>query len=245
MSDFRPVQKVKVSDEVLNQIKQQILSGKFSPDEKLPPEGQLCELFGVSRISIRTALHKLEAIGLIETRNGEGTFVRGFDPGNLMLPLLRHGRISRQDILDLLVYREAVEVLGCRLAAQNGSPAQIGQLESIYRQMEKEAYANDPDAFTRSDIAFHHQIAAMSDNPFIIRTLQIVDDFFQAHLHRMNQSISLVYSLASHQALTEAIKSRRHNDAARILSRSIQASIKTVRQWPDLPPDGTSPETGP
>ncbi len=238
MAAIKPINKIKVSDEVLNQLKQNILTGTFKPNEKLPPEGQLCELFQVSRISIRTALHKLEAIGLIETRNGEGTFVRGFDPGSLMLPLLRHIQITRQDILDLLAYREAVEMLGCRLAAENGSQTEAETLENIYHQMEKAACAGDTDAFTQFDIAFHHQIANMSANSFIIRTLQIIDDFFQAHLQRMNQSISLIYSLDSHRALTDAVKHHRPEEAAGILSDSIQASIRTVSQWPDQPEAG-------
>lgn len=243
MADIKPINKVKVSDEVLNQLKQNILTGKFKPNEKLPPEGQLCELFQVSRISIRTALHKLEAIGLIETINGEGTFVRGFDPGNLMLPLLRHVQITRQDILDLLAYREAVEVLGCRLAAENGNKEQTQALENIYYEMEKAAYAGDTDNFTQYDIAFHHQIADMSANPFIIRTLQIIDDFFQAHLQRMNQSISLIYSLDSHRALTDAMKQHHPDKAASILSDSIQASISTVSQWSEQPANAAKAQT--
>ena len=231
MAQIKPIKRIKISDEVLSQLKLNIISGIYQPNERLPSEAALCVLFQVSRISIRTALHKLEAIGLIETRNGEGTFVRSMDSSCLMLPLLQSLAISPAGILELLEFREAVERLSCRLAAEKGTPEDVQKLEKIYQQMERYAHLSDQESFTQADIAFHRQIAQMSGNTFIIRVLDIVDDFYQAHLHRMNQTISLVYSLDSHRKLTIAIKEKNKVEAAKIISESIQDSIREVKQW--------------
>lgn len=231
MTQITPIRRTKISDEVLAQLKQNILSGVWQTNERLPSESALCELFQVSRISIRTALHKLEAIGLIETRNGEGTYVRSMDSSCVMLPLLQDLTISPSGILELLEFRESVDRLSCRLAAERGTPEEIDQLEQIYGQMEQCAHLNDQEGFTRADIAFHRQIAEMSGNSFIIRVLNIVDDVYRAHLHRMNQTISLVFSLDSHRRLTDAIRAKDRELAAKIISESIQDSMREVRQW--------------
>lgn len=231
MAQITPIKRVKISDEVLSQLKANILAGVYATNERLPSESALCELFQVSRISIRTALHKLAAIGLIETRNGEGTYVRAVDSSSVMLPLLQDMAISPAGILELLEFRESVECLSCRLAAERGTPESIGTLEQIFKQMKHAALQNDPESFTQADIRFHQQIAHMSGNSFIMRVLEILDDVYRAHLRRMNQTISLVYSLDSHQNLTEAIKNKDQEAAARIISESIRDSIREVRQW--------------
>jgi GntR family transcriptional repressor for pyruvate dehydrogenase complex len=131
MAEIKPIKKTKISDEVLSQLKQNIISGVYAPNERLPSEGALCTMFQVSRISIRTALHKLAAIGLIETRNGEGTFVCSADSSNMLLPLLQNLTISPMGILELLEFREAVDRLSCRLAAERGTPEDVQKLEQI------------------------------------------------------------------------------------------------------------------
>lgn len=231
MTQIIPIKRTKISDEVLLQLKQNIISGVYAPNERLPSEGALCELFQVSRISIRTALHKLAAIGLIETRNGEGTYVRSIDSSCVMLPLLQDLAISHTGILELLEFRESVDRLSCRLAAERGTPEDNDRLEQIFREMEQAAHRNDQDGFTQADICFHRQIAIMSGNSFIIRVLDIVNDVYRAHLQRMNQTISLIYSLDSHRNLTAAIRSKDREKAARIISESIQDSIREVKQW--------------
>jgi len=231
MTQITPIKRIKISDEVLSQLKANILSGVYAPNERLPSESALCDMFQVSRISIRTALHKLAAIGLIETRNGEGTYVCNVDSSCVMLPLLQDMTISPTGILELLEFRESVDRLSCRLAAERGTPEMIKTLEQIFDQMKQAAHENDQESFTQADICFHRQIAQMSGNSFIIRVLEIVDDVYRAHLHRMNQSISLVYSLDSHRNLTEAIRSKDKEAAARIISESVQESIREVRQW--------------
>lgn len=231
MADIRPIRKTKISDEVLEQLKHNILTGIYKPNERLPSENALCEMFQVSRISIRTALHKLVAIGLIETRNGEGTYVRSFDSSAVLLPLLQDMSIEPATILELLEFREGVERLSCRLAARRGTPEDNARLQEIYMLMEQDAYADDQESFTQNDIAFHRQIARMSGNTFVMRVLDIVGDLYRAHLHRMNQKISLIYSLESHRNMTEAILNGEDSRAEEIISESIRQSMRQVSEW--------------
>ena len=66
--NLKAVKKVNIGDQVYNQMKDQIMSGVWVPGEKIPSENQLMEVFGVSRGTVRQAIQKLSAVGLLETR---------------------------------------------------------------------------------------------------------------------------------------------------------------------------------
>ena len=76
-------------DYVVEQLKESIISGEFKSGDQLPPEGALCEKFGVSRITVREALKKLNMMGLVEIKQGKGTFVKTVDLGLFMKQLFQ------------------------------------------------------------------------------------------------------------------------------------------------------------
>ena len=76
MQSFKPIKNIKVYEQVIEQIKEMIYQGELKRGDKLPSERELRAQFNVSRASIREAFRVLEMIGLIESRPGEGTFIR-------------------------------------------------------------------------------------------------------------------------------------------------------------------------
>ena len=71
---LHPVTRSSMSDQVIAQMKENIEKGIWKPEERLPGELQLCEIFGTSRVTVRNALQKLAGEGLIETRVGDGSY---------------------------------------------------------------------------------------------------------------------------------------------------------------------------
>src|SRR2546426_11618877 len=86
---LRPVGKQRVAEEIVEQLRSPILKGSFAPGDKLPPERKLAEELGVNRASLREAIKKLEHIGLVKTRQGEGTRVLDWMQ-TASLELVRH-----------------------------------------------------------------------------------------------------------------------------------------------------------
>src|SRR5438093_996916 len=82
----RQVRKTKVYDEIVDQIKGLITEGRIKPGDRLPPERELAELFKASRNSVRDAIRVLEQMGLIESRQGDGTYVRTLSADELTEP---------------------------------------------------------------------------------------------------------------------------------------------------------------
>ena len=80
-----PPQKVTLVESIIEQIVTQIRDGNLQPNDRLPSERQLIDMLGVGRSSVREALQGLSAMGLVEIRPGEGTFVKGLNPGEDLL----------------------------------------------------------------------------------------------------------------------------------------------------------------
>lgn len=73
---IKPINKVNVSEQVFSQLKKAIVEGVWKPGDKIPSENELASSFGVSRMTVRQSLQKLIALGLIETKLGDGSYVR-------------------------------------------------------------------------------------------------------------------------------------------------------------------------
>lgn len=83
-----PIQKVNVVEEIFDQLQSMLIEGTWKPGDKIPSENELSETFGVSRMTIRQALQKMKALGLIETRSGSGSFVRKISPDDSLQDLV-------------------------------------------------------------------------------------------------------------------------------------------------------------
>jgi GntR family transcriptional repressor for pyruvate dehydrogenase complex len=139
--------------ELLDAIK----AGRVRRGEKLPSERQLSEQLGVSRVSVREGLRMLELLEMIEVRQGRGAFVVSSDirPSGR---LLRHWlRAHRDEVLELLEVREALESTAAFLAAQRGARVEVPE----------EIDAGDLQALVDQDLKFHGSIASASGNPVL------------------------------------------------------------------------------
>lgn len=144
------IEKNNLVDEAYNQLLQMIASGEWVEGSKLPSESQLCETLGVSRNTVRVALSKLNALGLIESRQGFGYSVRNLNIGiylNSMLPtMLLHSR----DLESITEFRIGVESEAAAVAAER---ATAEDLERMRVACEKaEAHMGDPDMFAKYDM---------------------------------------------------------------------------------------------
>ena len=114
---YPPLRQQRLADVITERLEAMMLEGSLKPGERLPPERELAERFGVSRPSLREAIQKLAARGLLTSRQGGGTFVNDDLSNGYTDPLLemlsRHGEFN----LDLLEFRDAMEGISAYYAA--------------------------------------------------------------------------------------------------------------------------------
>ena len=161
-----------------NQLKDQILAGKWKPGERLPSENELAEIFQVSRVSIRQALQALSAQGLIETRIGDGFLHQpahhrylyaGRDPGCVSGRRFSAGRAG---------IPPGFEGPVAELAATRATDEQISQLAVLYHQMWE--HADDADKNSYYDLSFHMLIGEMTGNPMITGVYRILNSVLRS-----------------------------------------------------------------
>lgn len=203
-----PVKRESISEQVFEQMKQQILNKEWVPGEKLPSETELGSIFGVSRVTIRQALQKLSVLGLIETRLGEGSFIREMDIGTQVKAALIPGAYlqphSTQEVLD---FRCVVEVETAGLAAKNASAEDIARLKMLLaRQMDETS--RTPKSFADDDVAFHMTIAKSTGNSLIVATYEILNDILSSAMAHTVRSLGMDIGIPYHKKLVEAIEAR-------------------------------------
>ena len=76
---LKALDKQSVPEQIFEMLKNEIIVGEYAVGDKIPSETELCKLLNASRVSVRTALHKLSVLGIIETRLGDGNYVKEFD----------------------------------------------------------------------------------------------------------------------------------------------------------------------
>ena len=117
---FQPIESDRLSDKAVGQIKALIEDGRLKPGDKLPAERELIKLLSVSRASLREALRILEVLGLIEVRTGIGAFVMLTDVGALPAEWNALLIKTKQEMIDLLEVREALESQGGSAGGSKG-----------------------------------------------------------------------------------------------------------------------------
>jgi GntR family transcriptional repressor for pyruvate dehydrogenase complex len=171
---FTEISKRNLSDEVASQIINRIISGILVPGEKLPPEREVSEKMNVNRHTLREALRKLESLGLLSVRQGDGIYIKDYrDSGNL--ELLKHILYLKKDktadvFKDILELRRVISPEMAEKAALNRTDYDI----EAFRQV----LASDK-TLIEKDIAIHQIIAKAGNNILYIFILNFFNDIFK------------------------------------------------------------------
>lgn len=179
---LKPVEKQRVAEEITEQLRALILGGQYPPGSKLPPERELSKRLGVNRASLREALKKLEHLGLVRIRQGDGTRVQDFmETGGLELVehLLPLAAAKPELIRDLLEFRRIFGRELARLAALRMPAAGLERLRELAARADQATTA--PDLF-EVDFDFYVALAAGSGNQVMMLLLNTVRDSVRGYL---------------------------------------------------------------
>ncbi len=171
---FKPIKPKKVSSQIAEQIRSSILAGEFSPGDKLPPERELAEMFGVSRPSVREALNILAAAGLVESYQGGGTVVKSLVESTTGPPLSELIKVEQERALDVIEVRKCMEGWTAYYAAQRALPEDLRKLEGIVADMERNLEGFKPSQDL--DAHFHIVIAQATHNIVWLHLMQSIFD---------------------------------------------------------------------
>ncbi|MDV7339352.1 FCD domain-containing protein [Terasakiella sp. A23] len=170
--DYGRVKQGKISDVVAQQLEKNILQGIWSPGDKLPPERELATQMSVSRPSLRTAIQQLEKQGLVETRQGGGTYVQNFLAPSLTDPLMQMFQTNPDTAMDFVEFRSIIEGNAAYLAAMRSTDADRELLQACFESMEEAHEDDDPHSEAEIDADFHLIIAESSHNAVLLHIMR-------------------------------------------------------------------------
>ena len=168
--EFQPLRLERRYEQVAEQIRKLISSGALKPGDKLPSERELCVQLGVGRSSVRDAVRTLQAMGILEPRQGHGTVVRDPAADALVVPLRRR----RHQISELLEVRRMLEPPLAARAAKNASAAEIARMREILARHERKLRRGQQ--AIEEDSQFHYAIALAARNGVVLRVLDVLMD---------------------------------------------------------------------
>jgi GntR family transcriptional repressor for pyruvate dehydrogenase complex len=236
---LKPIRKDSVRGQVFWQLRDQILRRTWPPGSKLPSENELARTMCVSRVSIREGIQHLVSLGILETRHGEGTFVRelsGQVNFNALIPLLILDEI---DILHVLEYRRIVEKGTAALAAVHASDQDLIDMEAVYNEMVQSQ--NNIAEFARADLEFHLVLAKATGNPVLIKVNNVLRSILEVSMENIVRVLGTQDGLHYHRLIMEAIRARNAESAENVMQEHIVRTIERLKATAGVGAPGTTP----
>lgn len=219
----------RLPDRIYSDILGGIVEGEFKEGQKLPTEQVLAQRFQTSRPTVREALARLRADGIIVTRHGSGTTVaRRPDPDVRRFAPLE----TLSDIRRCYDFRIILESGAAGLAAQNADAAAIEEIERAYGQLQQTIDAHG--IGVKEDFLFHLALARATGNPYLVTTLSFMEEQVVASINLL-RNLSLVKSMerqqqvqAEHLAILDAIKAHDAPAAAAAMREHLESACSRM-----------------
>lgn len=223
-----PISPKRISDQVFDQLRELILNGEFKPGEKIMTERELSRALNVSRNSVRDAINKLVALGYLEQRQGQGTFIRSIEEV-IKIPFATVMETRDASVIDVLEMRMGIECNSAHLAANRAKTADFDHLEKTIRDMKADTDAGG--LGTEADMAFHMAIAGATKNPMQVYMMKNVSEFLilgirENLLHLYEEPDNIVEILKQHKEIFHAIRCGEPQKAFEAMQRHINYVIE-------------------
>ncbi len=221
------VTKTGVADAVFEQMKQMLLSGAWKSGDRIAGENELARQLGVSRLSVREAIHRLIGMGVLTVRHGDGTYVSDSVGGTMQSRFMRQLLLSTPQLDEVLEFRMMAEVGAAGLAARRATPQDVLQLRELEQSMA--GASGGIREFARYDLAYHNAIAVISGNSLLSKIMAAVQDVYAGAMLEAILVRGMEAGRFNHRPITDAIAAGDGMLAEALMREHIQAVIKQVK----------------
>jgi GntR family transcriptional repressor for pyruvate dehydrogenase complex len=213
---LKVVEKKRAYEDIVQQVLVLIEEGKLKRGDQLPSERDLTEAFKVSRTTVREAIRTLESMKLLQSRQGNGTYVLASSEEALIQPLAAALFNKKDDIRDIFYIRKIIEPHVAELAAENATPQEIEEMEKVLRKQEE--CIGHRENIIETDSAFHNLMVKATKNRVMERLIVALIDLLKKsrenYLVEDENDERVKRSLEGHHRVLSAIK-KGDGDAAR------------------------------
>ena len=229
---FNKIKQNRMYENIVNQVLEAIFRGDLKPNDKLPSEKELSEIFGVSRVTIREAIRSMEQFGVIVVRQGSrgGAYVRKMDLDavvnqignalkmtNVTFPHLAKARASlEREILSELIPSKITEK-DCERLVKN-----IDMAEAQFSK-------NENNKRLRTNFGFHTMLADITENPIVILMHKVIVDLSAHFFENVEASVPMVKrTLDQHRQIADLLKQSEFEEAGKVCFQHIEDVSSTI-----------------
>jgi DNA-binding FadR family transcriptional regulator len=207
-----------LADQVIAQLRAQITSGEWPVGSRIPTEAELVERLGVARNTVREAVRALAHNGLLDIRQGSGTYVLATSE----LAGVMHRRFAEAEKSEVTELRLALEAAAARLAATRRSAQDLRLLETALRRREASWSSGDAEAFVLNDAAFHQAVMAASHNRVLSDLYADLGEVLRAELRETVGPVLEEHRYVTHDGILDAIRAGDGERAAAEAANALQ-----------------------
>lgn len=225
------IRRTTASDEVFKALHGLILSGELKPGDRLPAQRDLAERLDVSRSTLREAIHKLVALGLVAPRQGVGTIIlQDGDPLRYMSSLEDHFLMDGISARDFLEARMIIETAVVKLAVERASEEDRSVLEQLLARQKRATRQGDLEEFSRLDTEFHLSLARASGNRVLARLEETVLDLLRQFIRRVSDLPGAVEdAIKFHSKIIRALHKGDAQEAQRIMASHLTDVARRIQ----------------
>ena len=187
---------------VLKRIEEAVINKELKPGDYLPPETELAENLGVSKSSVREAIKMLEAMGIVEVRQGDGTFIKQKPDANGINTLVFTLLLQQGTSMEIFELREMFEPAYTLMAMKKATSEDIERIKDTITRLEESVKQNKQSA--DDDLAFHYAILETTRNPYVIKIGSTILNLFKASIGMSMKRIPQI-AIEDHKKIFKAL----------------------------------------
>jgi len=233
MMAFKNIKRPTVVEEIIDVFKNMLISGELKPGDKLPSETQLMDQFGVGRTALREAMKMLSALGVIDVRQGDGSYIVDKPTSASLSPLVFAILLEAGMNHELFELRMLLEVGYCQLAAEKATPEDLQKIEEVKNSFEALVKSNnkDIDLLTQADLEFHYQIIDATNNSLVVRISRtVVELFFKSIQNTISKLEGRQWGVEGHRNIFNAIQARNPSQIREAVLVSLERWSKDLNE---------------
>lgn len=216
-----------ISVQVAHELLEYLLSGEIKVGDRLPSERSLADILGVGRSAIRDALKPLTLLGILEVRQGSGTYLKSRE-SDVLPSIIEWGLlIGDKTMADLVEARKSIEIALATLAADRRNEDSLARLRNDLNCMNS---ATSIEAFTEADSQFHLHLADAAGNAVLSGILHSIRSLLRVWISRVVSEADTTSRLCDqHRAILEAVETGKADAAGRAMDVHLESVTRDLR----------------
>ena len=228
---MEPIGQETVVQRVVQQITSAMAAGRFKMGLRLPNEFELMEELQVSRNSLREAMKILSAMGIVEVKRGDGTYICSEIKPNMFDSVVYSLMLENSPIEEVIEFRQALDEMVLRMAMRKCTAKEIDKLKELIRTMRTCFAEGQISKAARTDYAFHIYLAECTKNQFLLHIVKGVYAIYETSIEKNIRNEELFARADQHHMnIVRCIERRDESAIEQVIAESLSTWRKNIRE---------------